>query len=133
MTRPTYPVRVEREDRLWVATVENLPVRINNVTDVEHFADLEREVRDFVATITDVEPDAFDLAWHYVQGESEYTPVIEQLREWEGQAALVEATRDRVRTAAAQAMKNAGLPLRAIGDAVGLSHQRIEQLLKKAG
>jgi hypothetical protein len=136
--RLTYPVRVEREGTLWVATIEGLPVRTNNVTDVEHFAELEREVRDFVATVCDCEPDDFDLTWHYVQGDNEYTLALEQLREWDerlaecsARMAELTATRDDARAAAIQSMQKAGLPLRAIGDVLDLSHQRVGQLLKR--
>ena len=42
------------------------------VTDVGRFADLEVEVRDLVASLTDTDPDAFDLTWHYTQDGHDY-------------------------------------------------------------
>lgn len=135
--RPTYGVTVEREGNLWTATVDGMPPG-QRVTDAEHFADLEREVRDFVATVLDSETDAFDLVWHYVQGTSEYTPVLEHLREWDArvqdlstQLAELAPVHDEARAAAIRAMQNAGLSQRAIGDVLGLSHQRIGQLLAR--
>ena len=61
--RPTYGVTVEREEQLWTADVDGLPSDTNTATDTERFADLEQEVRDFVATVTDAEPGDFDLVW----------------------------------------------------------------------
>jgi hypothetical protein len=61
--RPVYRVTVTREDQLWTATVDGLPPHMVGVTDVERFADLEVEVRDLVAGLTDSEPNAFMLSW----------------------------------------------------------------------
>jgi hypothetical protein len=62
--RPTYGVTVTREDQLWTAAIDGLPPHVVGVTDVEHLADLEVEVRDLVAGLTDSEPNAFVLSWH---------------------------------------------------------------------
>lgn len=81
--RPTYGVTVTREDQLWTARVDGLPPTAIGVTDVEHFADLDTEVRDLIAGLTDTDPDAFDLVWHYVQGDREFTPSLDALWEWD--------------------------------------------------
>jgi len=56
-----YEVTVSREDDLWVAVVAGL---VPAATDVEHFGDLETEVRDLIAGLTDSDPDDFALTWH---------------------------------------------------------------------
>lgn len=38
-------------------------------TDTVHFADLEAEVRDLIAGLTDSEPADFELTWRYKIGE----------------------------------------------------------------
>jgi hypothetical protein len=129
-SRPTYGVTVEREDQLWTASVDGLPAGTNTATDTEHFAELEQEVRDFIATVTDTEPDDFDLVWRYVQAGVDYTAEFTQAKEWENRLREAEAAREDHRAAAAAAMAQAGIPLRAIGDALQLSHQRIGQILK---
>ncbi len=57
---PTYRVTVTREDGLWAAAVRDLPA---GATDVEHRTDLEAGVRDLIATLRDVDPNGFELAW----------------------------------------------------------------------
>ena len=129
MTRPTYTITVTRDENLWAVQIGGLPPGSIGVTDVEHFADLEVDVRDLVAGLTDTDPDAFDLTWRYVQDDHDYTASLEQAREWQRRLAEAETNRDRHRTAAAREMTRAGLSQRAIGDALGMSHQRIGQIL----
>lgn len=59
----TYEVRMTREDNLWVADVRGLPPHLIGATDVERFADLDGEVRDLIAGLTDTDPDDFAIAW----------------------------------------------------------------------
>lgn len=61
----TYEVIVTREDNLWVADVQGLPPHLVGATDVEHFADLDVEVRDLVAGLTDTDPDGITIRWRY--------------------------------------------------------------------
>ncbi len=129
MTRPTYTITVTRDDNLWAAQIGGLPPGRIGVTDVAHFADLEAEVRDLVAGLTDADPDEFDLVWRYVQDDHDYTASLEQSHEWQRRLAEAEANRDRYRAAAAHDMTRAGLSQRAIGDALGVSHQRVGQIL----
>lgn len=131
--RPTYRVTVEREEQLWTAVVDGLPTGVFGATDTDHFGDLDDMVRDLVVTITDAPPDAFDLTWRYAQGASDYTAELEQAQYWTEQFRVAEAGRDACRSAAAEAMARAGLSQRAIGDALGLSHQRIGQILGALG
>lgn len=48
----SYDVTVTRDDNLWVALVDGV-----GATDVEHFSDLDVEVRDYVAGVTDADLD----------------------------------------------------------------------------
>ena len=117
MTRPTYTITVTRDDNLWAAQIGSLPPGRIGVTDVAHFADLEVEVRDLIAGLTDADPDEFDLAWRYVQDDHDYTTSLKQSHEWQQRLAEAEANRDRYRAAAALDRTRAGLSQRAIGDA----------------
>ena len=59
----SYGVTVTRDSGLWVAEIAGLPPRMVGVTDVERFSDLDVEVRDLIAGLTDTDPDSFDLTW----------------------------------------------------------------------
>ena len=123
---PTYSVVVSREDGLWVAVVEGLPA---GATDVEKFEDLHDAVCDLIASLEETDPDSFWIDWHYQLGTQDLTVLIENLREWEHLAEHAARHRDVTRKAAVESMRSAGLSYREIADVIGLSHQRIGQLV----
>lgn len=125
-TLPVYSVTVSREDNLWVAVVDGIQA---GATDVERFADLPDAVRDLLANLLDTAPDEFWLEWRYRLGAHDLTGVIEQLREWHELAENASRGRDASRMAAMASMHSAGLSYREIADVIGISHQRVGQLL----
>jgi len=126
----TYKVTVTRDENLWAVVVDGLPAGAIGATDVERFEDLDIEVRDLIAGLTGTEPDSFGLTWRYIVDGQEVTDVI--IRLTQAQAAFGDAARarDGARKAALAALAKAGLPQSAIGDVLGVSHQRVHQLLK---
>ena len=127
---PVYSVTVSREDGLWVAVVEGVPA---GATDVERFEELREAVRDLISTLLDVEPDSFWIEWHYRQGSLDLTDLIEHLREWEDLAERAARNRDASRRAVVASMHSAGLSYREIADVIGISYQRVGQLLSDSG
>lgn len=123
-----YEVQVYREEELWVADIGDL-----GATDMLRFADLDVEVRDYVSGMTDVEPDSFDLRWRYRAGDDDVTDLIEGLAEVEIAIQHDTTRRDALRQEIISRMSAAGLSQRAIGDVLGLSHQRVHQLARAAG
>jgi DNA-directed RNA polymerase specialized sigma24 family protein len=124
-----YQVEVTREDGLWVADIWG-PGLGPAATDTVHFADLESEVRDLIAGLTDTEPGDFELTWRYTIGGADMTSTIGRLLEAE--VGLQQATQahDEARRAALRELASTGLSQAAIGDVLGVSHQRVHQLLK---
>jgi DNA-directed RNA polymerase specialized sigma24 family protein len=118
-------VTVTREDGLWVTVVDRLA---GGATDVEHFDELDTEVRDLVAGLTDTDPHEFDIEWHFQQNDHDYTSALQQLHERESEAENAIKHRDTSRRAAIVAMRSAALSYRDIADILGLSHQRVAQL-----
>jgi predicted XRE-type DNA-binding protein len=118
----TYDVTVSREDELWVADITGMTA----ATDVLRFSDLDVEVRDLIAGLTDADPDEFEIRWHHRAGDDDVTALIVELAE----AAAEEATarRDAVRLEIIRRLSAAGLSQRVIADVLGLSHQRVNQL-----
>lgn len=121
----TYHVDVFREDELWVADIVDL-----GATDMLRFAELDDQVRDYISLMTDVEPDAFDLHWHYRAGTDDVTELIEGLAQVEIDVEQATTRRDALRRQIITRMSAAGLSQRAIGDVLGLSHQRVHQLAR---
>lgn len=119
----TFDVTVFREDELWVADIADL-----GVTDMFNFAELDPQVRDYISGMTDAEPDSFALRWHFRAGEDEVTAPIEELSKVEAELAALTARHDELRREIIRRMSAAGLSQRAIGDVLGLSHQRVNQL-----
>lgn len=66
----TYAVTVTREDDFWIIRVPGLDghryadgsVNVGDVTQAMTEADVEREARDFIATVLDCEPSDFDVS-----------------------------------------------------------------------
>ena len=74
----SYQVEVTREDGLWVADLW-APELGPAATDTLHFADLEAEVRDLIAGLTDSQPEDFELTWRYMIGGADRTETISRL------------------------------------------------------
>ncbi len=125
----TYEVTVIREDGVWVADI-NGDWLGPAATQTDRFADLDTEVRDLIAGLTDTDPDSFGLAWRYVLDGRDVTSVIVDLAESEHAYRDAAAARDAARRGVIRALLDARLSQSAIGDVLGLSHQRIHQLTK---
>lgn len=124
-----YRVDVSRESSGWVAVVRGLPA---GATEVDHFDELDVEVRDLIAGLADREPDSFDLSWHYRQGDVEYTRPVEELVHWREQSRQAAENAERARLEIITTLRAAGLSQRAIAEVIGTSHQRVAQLLAEA-
>jgi hypothetical protein len=127
----SYDVTVTREDNLWVALVDDV-----GATDVEHFSDLDVEVRDYIAGMTDADPDDFALHWRYEVNGRDVTDALarfmaaeRELRKVMEEEAARAVERDAARLDAIEAVRSAGLSQRIAADVVGLSHQRVHQLV----
>jgi hypothetical protein len=125
-----YEVTVTRDSGLWVACVDGLPPHAIGVTDVERFPDLDTEVRDLIAGLTESDPDSFDLGWRYVIDGEDMTSVLEAVFGAEIAYRIATAARDEARRKAIRALDHARVPQSAIGEVLGMSHQRVSQLLK---
>jgi hypothetical protein len=119
-----YHVTVSRADELWVADIAGMTA----ATDVLRFGDLDVEVRDLIAGLTDADPDELEIRWHHRAGDDDVTALIGELAEVEAAADTATARRDAVRLEIIRRLSAAGLSQRVIADVLGLSHQRVNQL-----
>ena len=125
----SYQVEVTREDGLWVADISG-PDLGPAATETGRFADLATEVRDLVAGLTDTEPDDLELRWRYNIGGMDMTSTIGRLLEAEVELHQATQAHEEARRTALRELASAGLSQAAIGDVLGVSHQRVHQLLR---
>jgi hypothetical protein len=120
----TYTARVERDGRFWLVWV----VELERATQARHLGEVEFMARDMIALMLEIEPDSFELVVDLVLPTDvrENVEAAERLREESARANRAAADAAR---AAARGLADAGLPLRDIGIALGVSRQRAHQLL----
>ena len=73
----SYTVTVSREEPWWVAVVSGLP---GGATESRRLSQLETEVRDVIAGLTDSDEDAFQLDWTYDLSPELARPVLPGFR-----------------------------------------------------
>lgn len=120
----THQVTITREDNLWVAEIPGV-----GATDVEHFPDLDVEVRDYIAGMTDTDPDELDLEWCYEINGRDVTNALGRFLAVERELSQRLAEREEARMRAMRELTEAGLSRRATGDVVGLTGGRVQQLV----
>lgn len=120
----TYKATAERDGRFWLVHVPE----VERFTQARNLREVEPMARDLVAVMLDVDPDtiAIDLELQLPDDAQEHLANARRLRESAAEANSAAAKESR---AAARALADQGLPLRDIGAALGVSHQRIAQLL----
>lgn len=128
----TYHVDVYRDDRWWMIRVPELDGTqgIDEViSQARRYAEIEPQARDLIALVADVAPSTIELDLHVTVENLDITATADQIAADRKAAAeaerrvLVESTR------AAQELKAAGVTLRDIGDIIGVSFQRVGQLV----
>ena len=124
-----YDVTVTREDDLWVADItgEDLGPA---ATDAARFEDLDAEVRDLIAGLADADPVDLELTWRYILGGQDVTSTVQILLLAEKTLQSAERAYESARHLALLALRDAGLSQSVIGDVLGVSHQRVHQLLR---
>ncbi len=127
--RPKYTVIAERDDAWWIISVRELD---NVFSQARRLDRVEYMARDAISLMLEVPPDSFDI--EVIQNldppTQEQIEAVQAVREavasWKRRSA--ETTRETVRS-----LHESGYPQRDIGRLVGISHQRVAQLLAGAG
>ena len=122
-----YRVDVSREGHHWVAEVQGVP---GGATEVRRLVDLDVEVRDLLAGLLDTDEESLELAYDFRQALGDAAA-----KAWETFTAEREELYERQRQfeadrrSAIQALRDQGISTRDTAHLVGLSHQRVSQLL----
>jgi predicted RNase H-like HicB family nuclease len=115
---------VTREGKWWVAEVEPL----GYATQAKRLADIREQIADLIETVTGIAPDDVTIEIRLPAEVQAHLAEAAQLRE---QAATAQHEAAHHAREAARALAREGLSVRDIGTALGVSHQRAQQL--KAG
>ncbi len=133
----TYKVTVTRDDRWWMVTVPELngyvapggAINMSDTTQARRLSEVPSQAVDFICTVTDSAPSevGIDVTVN-VDGVDVTARVAEaaahrELAERYAATAAAEA-RDLARDLAAR-----GVPVRDVGEALGMSFQRAQQLI----
>jgi hypothetical protein len=133
--RPTYQIRAWPDDDWWLARVVTAsdgadPAPLNALTQARSLAKIEPMARDLIATIVDADEATFGVTIEYDLPDD----VGELVRQAKGARAWLDAAQDlwQGRSAvAARALAEKGYSLREAAVLLGLSHQRVDQLLDR--
>lgn len=119
-----YDVTVTPAGRYWHIEVP----AVERVTQARHLREVEEMARDLISIMTGEEPEKIELGVRVVLPESvrAHLDAAEKLRQ---ESARSQAEAARHLRAAAQELHEAGLPLRDVGAALGVSYQRAHQLV----
>jgi hypothetical protein len=124
----TYHATVTREGNLWVATVAEQIGQ--TVMDYEHLAELHEDLPSFIGDMTGADADAIQVEYRYVLSEQDVTEPFERFFATMRELRRIQAAAEHARLDALNLMSSAGMSQRAMADAVGLSHQRVQQLVR---
>lgn len=123
----TYRVRAEREGKFWLLTVPELDV----MTQARRLTEADEMARDLIATWLDIAPDSFAIDLDVA--------LPDELAERRDRARQLREEADRLREQAAEELRSvvrdahaAGMSVRELALALGVSHQRAQQILTEA-
>lgn len=124
----SYRIQAVRSGGWWAITVPELDGVFSQAKRLDQ---VEANAREAIAMMLDIdENDVGDL-------EVQVTPppsvahLLEALRSSEATADKATAEVARIRREAAQALRKEGLPMRDVGELIGVSHQRVSQILAR--
>lgn len=126
MKRKTYKATVKRGERYWLVTVDGV-----GMTQARNLREVPEMIQDLVATVLDVAPDSFGVPWSISLPDFvlEHLERARALREESKRAQSESAKELRL---AAKRLREQNLPLRDIGQVLGVSYQRAHQLVSSA-
>lgn len=133
----TYRVNVTRDDRWWMIAIPELDghqtasgaINVGDTTQARRLSEVATQARDFICTVTDSAPSEVDMAITItVDGiavtEKADRIVADRRLAEEHAAAATERARELARELA-----DRGVPVRDVGEVLGVSFQRAQQLI----
>jgi DNA-directed RNA polymerase specialized sigma24 family protein len=122
----TYRVIATQEERFWLLSVPELDV----VTQARTLDRAEATVRDLIAVWLDVPADSFAVEVE-PRLDDEWTKLLRETRDARTTADKASARASELLRTSVTTLHDAGLSAREVGSLVGISYQRVQQLLAK--
>jgi hypothetical protein len=122
--RKVYRATAERDGRFWLLNVPE----IERVTQARRLDQAEMMVRSLISIMTGEAEDSFDVDIH-PQLETALSDVVVRALAAKGRAAAAQAEASNLQREAARALTESGMTIRDAGDLLGITHQRVAQLL----
>lgn len=119
----TYEATVTREDGYWVAVIPGLR---GGATEARTIANLKVEVRDLVAGLLELDDDAFEVELKF--GE-DFDSAVGQLVDAQERLAKAREEYEVAQRDAVRALAEKNISTRDSAQLIGVSHQRVSQLL----
>ena len=122
----TYRVIATQEERFWLLSVPELDV----VTQARTLDRAEATVRDLIAVWLDVPADSFAVEVE-PRLNDEWTKLLRETRDARTTADKASARASELIRTSVTTLHDAGLSAREVGSLLGISYQRVQQLLAK--
>lgn len=124
-----YQATASREGKWWMIRIP----AIDGLTQAKKLEDAELMAREYIAASEDIELDDVEVALTVdtVGGVTGISDRVERLNTYRNQLTHLESAVVTESVSLAKDLHACGLPMREIGQVLHLSHQRVEQLIKK--
>jgi predicted RNase H-like HicB family nuclease len=120
----TYRAIASRDGKYWLVHIPEL----GQYTQARSLGEVEPMARDLIALVAGIPADSFQFEWHTELSES-VRHHLELADKYADQAAWSQSEAANERRFAAREMRAEGMTVRDIGAALGISHQRAQQLI----
>lgn len=122
----TYTARARREGRWWMIDVPE----IDGLTQARRLSDVALMARELISVTLDVPIEEVDVTVLVAAvGEVEVAETLEKIQAERAEAARLERQASADARELARNLASADIPMRDIGTILGVSHQRVAQLL----
>ncbi|HEX9645334.1 MAG TPA: type II toxin-antitoxin system HicB family antitoxin [Acidimicrobiia bacterium] len=125
-----YRVEAMRSGDWWAITVPQLPGVFSQAKRIDQIAERAREA---IALMLDVDEDEVGDIELHVTPPAAAKELLDALRAVSVAADEAATEAARLRRQVAEALRDEGLPMRDVGEFIGVSHQRVSQLLALDG
>jgi hypothetical protein len=123
---PTHLVGARREGHWWMVEIPSL----DGLTQARRLSDVREQARDYIATWLDIDPEAIRVGVTHIQvGAKDYAATRLELEALREEARRAEDAAARLARDTAKALAAEDVPVRDIGDVLGVSFQRASQLV----